>query len=817
MNKTVANSIFVVGCGRNGTSMVAGLFRNSGHYMGDRLHAPRESNPKGFFEDATINQLNDRILARYTPSPEEKFRQPCAHGADTPGDRQRWLARISPAVRIDATTEEHAAIASLVARRPFCFKDTRFCYTLDSWLQHAADARSICVFREPGAAIASILKEVHSQPYLADLAISTRQAYELWELMYRRVLDQLSRQGEWLFVNYDDVVSGRANEAIRAFSGVDIDRGFATRELDRSSSSRAGEVPAQVLELYRELDVRAKSALGAAPPVTAPPATSPQAVAFGCTIDRDPRFPEQAIRLLLSLRNFGGTLATADFYVCCVDALPPERLVAAFEALGAKLRLVPRMHLKHGPSNKLRFLELPELANYTHVVMLDCDTVIVADPSPLIVDGAFAAKIADFPTITDPEFANLFRHFGLEKPACSCTTTHESTPTIPYFNAGVCSIPGALLPRFRSAWIAWNDRILAAGLDHLFTPFYTDQASLTLAITSENIPYRELPAAANYPGHVPTETPGADTTPWIIHYHGNVTADGLLGSMPSPVAQARAEAFNDLLKGIARGGSRVAARAGGHPKIIVGSGWWCNETPSDWNIGDGSTRTRAFFRQWLEQVETCLAPERIHITDSASPLKPAERTHPGITWTELDRNYGHANDIRTGRVDAKYCGFTLSVFLGAAYALACNADYYVYVEQDCLIFGDDFLQRAIADHPEQILVGRPTENGVGLNGGVAAPMIQQSLMVVPKARLLEFMNGLLAGEQSDGEVSPEIKMKRFMPNLGFLGIPFGRSRPIDFSAPAFYAQHLTLDELERFQRLKDTNSSENSGGVTSLT
>lgn len=805
MNQPLANSIFVVGCGRNGTSMVAGMFRNAGLFMGERLHAPRDSNPKGFFEDATVNQLNDRILARHMPQPEQSFRQPFGYGADTPADRQRWLARIPPTVRIEATAEERAAIAAVVARRPFCFKDTRFCYTLGLWLEQAPDARSICVFREPGAAIASMLKEVHSQPYLSDLAISTRQAFEIWALMYRRVLDQWSRQGEWLFVNYQDVVSGRANEAIREFSGIAIDDGFAARELDRSSAHRTVAIPPEIAELYGELDAKAQAAIRRTPPKAALPTEPPQRVAFGCTIDRDPKFPEQAFRLLLSLRNFGGALADADFYVCCVDALPSPALVGAFEQLGAKLRRVARVDAKHGPSNKLRFLELPELANYTHVVMLDCDTVIVDDPSPLIVAEAFGAKIADYPTISDPEFTRLFARFGLQKPPCTSTTSHTATPTIPYFNAGVCSIPGALLPRLKAAWIGWNDRLLAAGVESLFNPFYTDQASLTLAIASEQIPFRELPAAANYPGHVPSATPGSETTPLIIHYHGNVTPDGLLGTMPSTTSQQRADAFNELLAQVASQRHHGAPQR--PPKVVVGSGWWCNEARSDWNIGDDATRSRAFFARWLDQVQACLAPERIHITDSASPLKPAERNQPRLVWTELDRNYGHANDIRTGRVDAKYCGFTLSVFLGAAYAMACNADYYVYVEQDCLIFGDHFLDRAIADNPGRILVGRPTENGVGLNGGRAAPMLQQSLMIVPRARMLEFMNGLLAGDESDGEVSPEIKMTRHMPNLGFLGIPFGRSRPIDFSAPAFYAQHLTAEELEEFERLTGTSRS----------
>ena len=55
------NNIIILGSGRSGTSMVAGLFRNCGYYMGDNYILPRESNPKGFFEDSEINNIQ-RII-----------------------------------------------------------------------------------------------------------------------------------------------------------------------------------------------------------------------------------------------------------------------------------------------------------------------------------------------------------------------------------------------------------------------------------------------------------------------------------------------------------------------------------------------------------------------------------------------------------------------------------------------------------------------------------------------------------------------------------------------------------------------------------
>ena len=155
-------------------------------------------------------------------------------------------------------------------------------------------------------------------------------------------------------------------------------------------------------------------------------------------------------------------------------------------------------------------------------------------------------------------------------------------------------------------------------------------------------------------------------------------------------------------------------------KVVVGSGWWSDGTARSYHIGHSTTRTPEFFDLWYRQVERCLAPARIVVTDSRSPLKPAYAACSNVVWIELDRNYGHANDIREGRIDTKYSGFTRSVLSGAMYALCCDADCYVYVEQDCLLKGERLLEHAIGDSTCDILVGQATRYGRGLGGATSA-------------------------------------------------------------------------------------------------
>ncbi|NIM13858.1 MAG: sulfotransferase family protein, partial [Candidatus Aminicenantes bacterium] len=50
----------ILGSGRSGTSMIAGILHKAGYFMGDNLYPPRSANPKGFFENWEINEINEK-------------------------------------------------------------------------------------------------------------------------------------------------------------------------------------------------------------------------------------------------------------------------------------------------------------------------------------------------------------------------------------------------------------------------------------------------------------------------------------------------------------------------------------------------------------------------------------------------------------------------------------------------------------------------------------------------------------------------------------------------------------------------------------
>ena len=233
-------------------------------------------------------------------------------------------------------------------------------------------------------------------------------------------------------------------------------------------------------------------------------------------------------------------------------------------------------------------------------------------------------------------------------------------------------------------------------------------------------------------------------------------------------------------------------------KVVVATGWWSPETRSEWSIGDDRIRSPEFFALWHRQVIRYLAPDLILVTDSRSPRKPDWTRFDRVRVIELDQNYGHGNDLRRQSAAVKFGGFTRSVLMGATYAFCCDADYFVYVEQDCLIRGERFLEACIASRRYPFYCGMPTVGGRGLGGRPAAPMLQQSVQIATRQGMARLIAKTASARRGDGEVSPEIRMARDMKPYGLIGIPYGRSRPIDFAAPHYYAQHLELDELRAF-------------------
>jgi hypothetical protein len=273
-------------------------------------------------------------------------------------------------------------------------------------------------------------------------------------------------------------------------------------------------------------------------------------VVIGCVAEDNPRFRGEALRLVQSIRWFGGAMADAKVLVCFVDGVDAEAR-RELERYGAEVRVVPRFDRRNGSANKLRLFPEALATGARFLVLLDCDMLVTRDLLPLLDRRTLQSKVADVPSVTHEAFVPLFRHFGLPLPPLSMRTTLLDTPTIPYCNTAMVALPADLARRFVPVWGDYNRRILE--VLELLGPcaHHCHQASFSLALAACPVPFRELPVELNFPLHLthlepPPEFLAAD--PAILHYHDRIAADGSLHPSPYPLAQARIDLWNERLR-----------------------------------------------------------------------------------------------------------------------------------------------------------------------------------------------------------------------------------------------------------------------------
>lgn len=240
----------ILGSGRSGTSMMGGILHSAGYFMGDWLYPGRDSNPKGFFENPDVNDINERILAAY----RDETGLADTHTIRAPGTGQYWLMALDAQVEVECRDAGITAeIQQLAGRRPFAYKDPRFCYTLPAWeCLVPTDTCFIVVFRDPAVTAASILKECASVPYLANLDMDASLALTSWTALYRQTLKHARRDpGRFTFVHYAQLLDGSGLEILSRRLGVTLQQDFVDPCLNRSR--RSFDAGAEATHIYAEL------------------------------------------------------------------------------------------------------------------------------------------------------------------------------------------------------------------------------------------------------------------------------------------------------------------------------------------------------------------------------------------------------------------------------------------------------------------------------------------------------------------------------------------------------------------------------------
>lgn len=251
----------ILGSGRSGTSMLGGIFHDAGYFLGDRLHKPRESNPKGFFEWYKINKINEELLTPYNRKnlfSHFTWTFHKKHTVSNPGNNQKWLMAIPTNTKISSSDSQlENEIQEVLKREPFCYKDPRFSYTLPIWQDNIMKYKTgetvfICIFREPDITVESILKECGSQEYLSSLHINRANAYRVWENMYSHILfNHTLWAKDLLFVHYNQIFNGTAIPKLSDVLEADLKVDFVDASLKRTRPS--GSIPEKAAQIYNAL------------------------------------------------------------------------------------------------------------------------------------------------------------------------------------------------------------------------------------------------------------------------------------------------------------------------------------------------------------------------------------------------------------------------------------------------------------------------------------------------------------------------------------------------------------------------------------
>lgn len=247
--KNGLKNVIVLGSGRSGTSMAAGILSGSGFYMGSNIYPASISNPKGNFESWEINGINERLLAQVVPGRPPLLGRWIFHERPTVG--QRWLAHVPLETAIPCPPKIKERIRKVVQKSPFCFKDPRFSYTLPAWRPFLKNVVFICIFREPTITATSILKVCKDAPYLRDFLINFDRVLEIWCLMYRHILEMHRYEGQWLFLHYDQLLKGDGLDRLERFVGTEINRDFPDVLLNRSIPKETASLEAKWI--YKQL------------------------------------------------------------------------------------------------------------------------------------------------------------------------------------------------------------------------------------------------------------------------------------------------------------------------------------------------------------------------------------------------------------------------------------------------------------------------------------------------------------------------------------------------------------------------------------
>lgn len=266
--------ICIAGMHRSGTSMISGLLRKTGVYLGedsDFLPPHKGENDDGFWEHFAFYALNERLL------------QHLGAGWDLPELPGGWASRndLEP-FREDALQLVQRMTSSMNGNAAWGWKDPRNSITIQFWESLLPDLQVVVCVRNPLEVAASLQRRNN---------LSFAASGRLWLRYYANLLDNVPEQNRvvTLYENYfpdPDAEIRRLVGLLRLPAPADAEaaaRAAVNPSLHHQQASfvqlLASECDPRIIELYRRLCAEAGQNGGPPPADPAPAATAPPAPA----------------------------------------------------------------------------------------------------------------------------------------------------------------------------------------------------------------------------------------------------------------------------------------------------------------------------------------------------------------------------------------------------------------------------------------------------------------------------------------------------------------------------------------------------------
>ena len=219
---------------------------------------------------------------------------------------------------------------------------------------------------------------------------------------------------------------------------------------------------------------------------------------------------------------------------------------------------------------------------------------------------------------------------------------------------------------------------------------------------------------------------------------------------------------------------------------VIGTGWWCDGGGKKaWSVqSSDKIRQVGFFDKWHAAVVKYTNPLKIVAVDSCSPVKP-DFAGKGVEVITMTRNFNQ------GAYGFKRGVATRQVFMGAWYAFFNDADYFVWIEQDCLIRGAGIVERAIESMGSADYAMARWDHQYE---------VETCFMVFRCGSVPRLWSSLMEGT----EEFPELRywgMRNRM-ELSLLPFGYGRNRPIVWGDEHAFAQQMNEEELSEYDVLE---------------